>query len=133
MEGFELLFFVFTAVVLLIMFFYFLPLPLWMQARASGVDIGLFQLAFMRIRKTSPKVIVEALITAAKGGVVVSTLELEVLYMAGGNVPNVVQALIVAKKADIELDFEKAAKIDLTGQDVLVEIKKKAAEKPIEF
>lgn len=133
MEDFELLFFVFVAVVLFIMFFYFLPLPLWIQARVSGVDVGLFQLAFMRIRKTSPKVIVEALISAAKGGVIVSTQELEVHYMAGGNVPNVVQALIVAQKADIDLDFKKAAKIDLAGHDVLLEIKKKAAEKPIEF
>lgn len=133
MEGFETLYFVFVAIVLLIMLYYFLPVHLWIQAHVSGVDIGLFQLAFMRIRKTSPKIIVESLITATKGGVIVSTLELEAHYMAGGNVPNVVQALIVAKKADIDLDFKKATQIDLAGHDVLTEIKKKAAEKPIEF
>lgn len=76
---------------------------------------------------------VEALIMAAKGGVSVTTTQLETHYMTGGNVQKVVQSLIVAKKAAIDLNFEKAASIDLAGHDVLAEVRKKAAEKPINF
>jgi uncharacterized protein YqfA (UPF0365 family) len=43
---------------------------------------------------------------------------LEAHYLAGGNVINVVQALIAADKANIDLSFQQAAAIDLAGRDV---------------
>jgi uncharacterized protein YqfA (UPF0365 family) len=99
-------------------FLYFVPLNLWITALFSGVQVGLFELVFMRIRKVPPNVIVESLITATKAGLQVSTSEIETHYLAGGHVPSVVRALISADKANIKLTFKQATAIDLAGRDV---------------
>ena len=118
MDGILLLVGVFVIIILLILILYFIPIPLWIQAQVSGVRVGLFQLAFMRIRKVPPGTIVESLITAEKAGLQVTPNELETHYLAGGNVGNVIRALISADKANITLDFKKATAIDLAGRDV---------------
>ena len=48
-----------------------------------------------------------------------TTKSLEAHYLAGGNVPNVVRALIAANRADIPLSYKRAAAIDLAGRNVL--------------
>ncbi len=110
--------FIVGLIFLLILFIYFVPIPLWISAIASNVYVNLFQLIFMRLRKVPPSIIVNALINATKAGLKLSRNELEAHYLAGGNVPRVVNALISADKANIELDFQKAAAIDLAGRDV---------------
>ncbi|GIV33145.1 MAG: UPF0365 protein [Chitinophagales bacterium] len=100
-------------------FFYFIPLGLWLSALLSGVHISLVQLIFMRIRKVPPSVIVQSLITATKAGLSLTRNELEAHYLAGGNVTSVVNALISADKANIPLTFKAATAIDLAGRDVL--------------
>ncbi|MDH5381330.1 MAG: flotillin-like protein FloA [Cyclobacteriaceae bacterium] len=105
--------------ILLFIFFYFVPVGLWITARFSYVKVGLFELVFMRIRKVPPRIIVESLITANKAGLIeVNAADLETHYLAGGNVPNVIRALISADKANIELPFKQATAIDLAGRDV---------------
>jgi uncharacterized protein YqfA (UPF0365 family) len=94
------------------------PVNLWITAIFSGVRVGLFELVFMRIRKVPPRVIVESLITSTKAGLKLTSNDLETHYLAGGNVPNVIRALISADKANIHLDFKQATAIDLAGRDV---------------
>ena len=118
MDGALLLLVVFGAIVLFFIFLYFVPVNLWITALFSGVKVGLFDLVFMRIRKVPPRVIVESLITATKAGLHLTSNELETHYLAGGNVPNVIRALISADKASISLDFKQATAIDLAGRDV---------------
>jgi uncharacterized protein YqfA (UPF0365 family) len=72
----------------------------------------------MRIRKVPPRLIVESLITATKAGISITSNDLETHYLAGGNVPHVIKALISADKANIALVFKQAAAIDLAGRDV---------------
>ncbi|MDC0579450.1 flotillin-like protein FloA [Bacteroidia bacterium] len=112
--------FITVGVVLLLVFFYFVPLGLWVTAQVSisGKSVSILQLIFMRIRKVPPSLIVNALINGNKAGIPVSSNELETHFMAGGNVNNVVKALISADKANIPLDFNMAAAIDLAGRDV---------------
>lgn len=102
----------------MMLFFYFVPINLWITAIFSGVRVGLFELMFMRIRKVPPSLIVRQLITAQKAGLNVTTTDLETHYLAGGSVSNVIKALISADKANIDLDFKQAAAIDLAGRDV---------------
>ncbi|MFT7032988.1 MAG: hypothetical protein ACJA2S_001489, partial [Cyclobacteriaceae bacterium] len=83
-----------------------------------GVKVGLLELVFMRIRKVPPSIVVNSLITVTKAGIKVTSNELETHYLAGGNVPSVIKALISAEKANIALDFNQAAAIDLAGRDV---------------
>ena len=118
-------------IVLLSVFLYFIPLNLWVTALFSGVPISLFELIFMRIRKVPPGVIVGALITATKAGITVAkdngaseerrrllVSDLETHFLAGGNVPQVIKALISAQKANINLTFKQSTAIDLAGRDV---------------
>ena len=109
---------IFLAIVLVFVFLYFIPVNLWITARFSGVKVGLFELMFMRIRKVPPGVIVREMITAIKAGLQVTTSDLETHYLAGGNVPSVIKALISADKANINLTFKQATAIDLAGRDV---------------
>ena len=94
------------------------PVTIWFQALISGVKISLIQLILMRWRKVPPGVIVMAMITGTKAGLKLNANELEAHYLAKGNVPKVVNALISADKANIALDFKMAAAIDLAGRDV---------------
>ena len=91
---------------------------MWFQALISGVRISLLQLILMRWRKVPPGTIVMAMITGTKAGLTLNANELEAHYLAKGNVPKVVNALISADKANIALNFKMAAAIDLAGRDV---------------
>lgn len=104
--------------ILVLLLFWLLPFGLWISAQAAGVRINLMQLAFMRIRKVPPGVIVKALVTATKAGLQLKRDDLEAHYLAGGRVVPVINALISADKANIDLDFKTATAIDLAGRDV---------------
>lgn len=118
MEGLAFIFVVFLAVIGFFLFMYFVPVGLWITAIFANVHVTIGSLIGMRIRKVPPGVIVNSLITASKAGLKVTTNELETHYLAGGNVPNVIRALISAEKANINLDFKQATAIDLAGRDV---------------
>ncbi|MBQ2413313.1 MAG: flotillin-like protein FloA [Rikenellaceae bacterium] len=104
--------------VLLLLIFYFIPMGLWFSALVSGVRINLLQLVLMRWRKVPPSVIVSSMIEGTKAGLRLNSNELEAHYLAGGNITNVVHALVSAQKANINLDFQMATAIDLAGRDV---------------
>jgi uncharacterized protein YqfA (UPF0365 family) len=117
----------------LIFLLYMVPLGLWITALSSGVKVRIFgDLVGMRFRKVPPDVIVRSKITATKAGINVEIPLLEAHYMAGGNVPKVINALISAHKANIDLDFDRAAAIDLAGRDVLEAVKLSVNPKVIE-
>jgi uncharacterized protein YqfA (UPF0365 family) len=103
----------------LILFFYFVPVGLWITALAARVKMGIGALIGMRLRKIPPSLIVNALINAQKAGLDITSSMLETHFMAGGNVSRVVNALIAADKANIPLTFQQATAIDLAGRQVL--------------
>jgi uncharacterized protein YqfA (UPF0365 family) len=113
-----LLIIVFAAIILFFLFLYFVPVNLWITARFSGVRVSLITLVVMRIRKVPPRIVVDSLITSTKAGLDLTSNDLETHYLAGGNVPNVIRALISAEKANISLSFKQATAIDLAGRDV---------------
>jgi len=123
---------VILAIIFLILFFSFVPLGLWISARASGVKIGVFQLVGMRVRKVVPSRIVNPMIKATKAGLEVSINKLEAHYLAGGNVDRVINALIAAQRAGIPLGFEQSCAIDLAGRDVLNAVQMSVNPKVIE-
>ncbi len=107
------------AVLALFVFFYYVPLGLWMASLVAGVHVSLIQLFLMRIRHVPPSVIVQAMIEGHKAGLKSITRdELEAHYLAGGHVERVVHALVSASKANIDLSFQMATAIDLAGRDV---------------
>jgi uncharacterized protein YqfA (UPF0365 family) len=73
----------------------------------------------MRLRKISPRLVTDGVINLHKAGLVnIATDMLETHYLAGGNIQNIVAAMISADKANIPLTFETATAIDLAGRDV---------------
>ena len=98
---------------------------LWVQAYAGQADVSALSLVRMQLVNINPRVIVAAKIMATQAGLDISrdkgisTRRLEAHYLAGGNVGRVIHAIIAAHRARIELDFDRAAAIDLAGRDVL--------------
>lgn len=118
MEQFAIIIIPIVAIILLSVLFYFIPVGLWFSAIISGVKISLMQLVLMRWRKVPPSVIVTSMIEGTKAGLHLDANELESHYLAGGNVPNVIHALVSAQKANISLDFKMATAIDIAGRNV---------------
>ncbi|MGB8354002.1 MAG: flotillin-like protein FloA [Chthoniobacteraceae bacterium] len=96
---------------------------IWVRARVANAPVGLFNMLAMRLRRVPVGMIVDNRITAVKAGIEIPTDPLEAHYLAGGNVDQVILALIAADKAGIPLDFNRACAIDLatkgTGKTVL--------------
>jgi len=98
---------------------------LWFQAYMSSARVGLLDLIGMSFRQVNARLIVQAKIMAMQSGIGsdkemgISTRRFEAHYLAGGNVMNVIRALIAAHRADLDLNFDRAAAIDLAGRDVL--------------
>ncbi|MBW2720402.1 MAG: flotillin-like protein FloA [Deltaproteobacteria bacterium] len=99
-------------IVLFVLFVWLIPVRLWVAAWSSGAKVGFGE-------RVSPGAVVNPRIAAVKAGREVATNTLESHYLAGGNVERVVNALISADKAGIQLEFKQAAAIDLAGRDVL--------------
>jgi len=96
---------------------------LWIQAVSTNAEIGLIDLLRMTFRKVNPTIILRSKIMAGQAGVggdgEITTKGLEAHYLAGGNVPLVIRAIIAAHKAKIvQLGFKQATAIDLAGRDV---------------
>lgn len=123
---------VFIIIIVLAIFFTFVPITLWISAVAAGVRVSIFTLIGMRLRRVIPSRVVNPLIKAHKAGLTVSINQLESHYLAGGNVDRVVNALIAAQRANIELPFERAQAIDLAGRDVLEAVQMSVNPKVIE-
>ncbi|MEQ8472355.1 MAG: flotillin-like protein FloA [Marinoscillum sp.] len=116
----NLLIYIGASLVGLWLLFYIFPVSLWVMAVFSGVKVNLLDLAFMRLRKVPPGLIVKSLILATKAGLEgIDSAKLETHFLAHGNLSRVIKALIVADKANLNLDFKHATAIDLAGRNVL--------------
>lgn len=115
------------------LFFYYVPIGLWITAYFSGVRVSIFRdLIGMRLRKVTPGPIIKAEITATKAGLDIEVNKLEAHFLAGGNVQKVVMALISADKANLGLTFDRATAIDLAGRDVFEAVQISVNPKVIE-
>ena len=136
-DGFLLLFggFVFLVALVFLAIFarYF---GLWIQCKTTGAGISLVNLIMMRFRKVSPSIIVRSKIMAVQAGLTkhypITTKALEAHYLAGGNVPNVIRALVAAQRAKIDLDWKTAQAIDLAGRDLLEAVRTSVNPKVID-
>src|SRR5882724_8489627 len=101
-------------IVVLIVFFVVLSfINIWIQARMTGAPVTFINLLSMKLRRVPIGLVVQSRITAVKAGIPLETNQLEAHYLAGGDVNQVVRALIAAEKANLNLGFNQAAAIDL--------------------
>ena len=96
---------------------------LWIQAVMTGAKVGVLDLIGMLFRRVDARTIVRSKIMAVQAGINdpdLTTKALEAHYLARGNVPPVIRALIAARNSrQITLSFREAAAIDLAGRNVL--------------
>lgn len=121
-------------VLIFVVYFFarFFPIGLWISALASGVKIKISILIGMRFRRIAPGDIVRPLIKATKAGLDININEMEAHLLAGGRLNMVIDALIAAQAANIDLSFENCRAIDLAGRDVLDAVKTSVNPKVIE-
>jgi uncharacterized protein YqfA (UPF0365 family) len=105
-------------IAIVIFFSIFQFIGLWFQALLSGARVSLIDIIAMRFRKVDTRAVVLSRIRAVKAGIAATTNQLETHYLAGGRIVNVVNALIAAKRARIDLDWDTACSIDLAGRDI---------------
>lgn len=100
-------------------------LGLWIRAMTSQARVGILNLVAMRFRQVNPRTMVQAKIMAAQAGLSIgepdgiTTRRLEAHYLAGGDVMRVINAIIAAQRAGIDLDFDRASAMDLAGRDTM--------------
>lgn len=107
------------AVILLIQLLVIQPLlNLYVQARFSGAPVTIFELMGMKLRKADARLIVFSHIRAVRAGLEIPVASIEAHQLAGGDVAKVVNAMIMAHRADVGLDWSDACAIDLGGHDI---------------
>jgi uncharacterized protein YqfA (UPF0365 family) len=117
-------------VIFMVIFFSFVRL--WIQCLLTGAKITIWDLIGMKLRNVDYAMIVRQKIALVQAGVKVATQELEAHYLARGNVPKTAAAVIAAHKAGFDLDWRRAAAIDLAGRDVLDAVKTSVNPKVID-
>jgi len=113
-------------------FLYYFPIGLWLRTIAAGVPLTIGALIRMRIIGIPPGVVVTNLVRARKAGLALTVDQMQSHYLAGGNVENVVLAMIAAQRAQIPLEWQRAAAIDLAGRNVLEALQTSVVPKVIE-
>ncbi len=108
----------------------------WLKAKLNGAPVGFANLLGMRLGGVPYNLVVDARITAVKAGIAISTDTIAAHFLAGGNVVPTIQALIAARKAGIELDWDRACAIDLatkgSGKSVLEAVRTSVDPKVID-
>lgn len=142
MDNFWPILIIFLAIVggiigIAILYFFFNFFSLWVQALLTRAGVGFTEMVAMYFRRVGDRphhyrMITLAKIMATQAGLQISTRELESHYLAGGNVPNVVRALIAADRAGIPLAFKQATAIDLAGRNILEAVQTSVLPKVID-
>lgn len=119
-------------VIVFFTFLYYFPIGLWLRTVAAGVPLSISSLIRMRIIGIPPSVIVSNLVRTRKAGLNLTVDQMQSHYLAGGNVDNVTLAMIAAQRAQIPLEWQRAAAIDLAGRNVLEALQTSVNPKVIE-
>ena len=129
---------VFSAVVIVavifgfLFFLYYFLLGMWIRTIAAGVPLSIVTLIRMRLMGIQLSVIVTNLVRARKAGLALTVDEMQSHYLAGGRVEKVTLAMIAAQRAQIPLEWRRAAAIDLAGRDVLEALQTSVTPRVIE-
>src|SRR6201996_9827121 len=121
-----------VAVILFFVFLYFFSVGLWIRTIAAGGPLGIIALVRMRLIGIPPSIIVTNYVRARKAGLNLTVDQMQSHFLAGGNIENVTLAMIAAQRAQIPLEWQRAAAIDLAGRNVLEALQTSVTPKVIE-
>ncbi|HZZ00402.1 MAG TPA: flotillin-like protein FloA [Candidatus Baltobacteraceae bacterium] len=123
---------IFVIIVAFFIFLYYFPIGMWIRTIAAGVPLGIISLVRMRLIGIPPGLIVANYVRARKAGLNLTVDQMQSHYLAGGNVDKVTFSMIAAQRAQIPLEWQRAAAIDLAGRDVLEAVQTSVNPKVIE-
>jgi len=121
-----------VVLVVLVLLLYYFPLGLWIRTLAAGVPLSIGALIRMRVIGVPAGLIVSNLVRSSKAGVGLTVDQLQSHVLSGGNIENVTLAMIAAQRAQIPLEWQRAAAIDLAGRNVLEALQTSVVPKVIE-
>jgi uncharacterized protein YqfA (UPF0365 family) len=98
-----------VAIILFSVFLYYFPVGLWIRTIAAGVPLGIISLVRMRLIGIPPSIIVTNYVRARKAGLNLTVDQMQSHFLAGGNIENVTLAMIAAQRAQIPLEWQRAA------------------------
>lgn len=130
--GFVLALIILAIIVAVVLVLYYFPLALWIRTLAAGVPLSIGALIRMRVIGVPAGTIVANLVRARKAGLALTVDQLQSHVLAGGDIEKVTLAMIAAQRAQIPLEWQRAAAIDLAGRDVLEALKTSVTPKVIE-
>lgn len=119
---------IFAGIAVFFLVLVLIPVGLWFTATAQGVKISIAELLLMRWRKVPVNDMLNALIISNKEGLQITSKQLQFHYLAGGDILNVVNGLVAAKKAEIEIPFDKVSRANIKGVDIVKAIENKTLE-----
>ena len=111
---FMIVFFLVILILALLLF----SLKLYFKTKSSSVQISVYEIILMKIRKVKPEIIIPVLIAIKDAEIKVSLDELEAFYLEGGEVYKLKEALIYAKERNVALSFKEAAAYCLENKDI---------------
>lgn len=125
MENLDLNTILILALVLIVLLWVMIIFRPWLKALLSGIRITHAQMILMRIRSSPVNFLINEMVRARKGGVVINRDDIEACHLSGGNVKNVIDGLIFAKAHDYKLTTKEALKLDLQKRDIVVYLRDK--------
>ncbi|TVR82969.1 MAG: hypothetical protein EA412_01225 [Chitinophagaceae bacterium] len=114
--------------IIFLLLIYVIPTGPWFSAIVTGVDINIGEILLLRWRKIPAENVINGLIIAKKGGITVTSKQLQALYLGGGDIENVVHGLVAAKHLGYDIPFDKAAKANIKGLDIIKAVTGKALD-----
>ncbi len=107
----------------LIVIYYFVVGRHWLKCRLAGVAVSQADILFMRFRGVPAALLTDELVRAHKAGVPLTRMQLEMVYLSGGDIRNVVSGLIYAKRAESGLTYKDALELYLNNVDIATRLK----------
>jgi uncharacterized protein YqfA (UPF0365 family) len=118
---------------LLVLWSVFKVLKIWLMAFITESGITMFDIIGMRLRKVDPMPVLMCKILLQKSGCSeVTNTDLESHVIAGGNLDQVSRAMVKAKRAGLELDWNSACLMDRKGIDFVDHVAALAAQGHLE-
>lgn len=118
--------------VFLLTVFILMPKKTYFTALFSGVYVSAFKLISMKFRKENYDEIVKAYILARKSHLKIPLGQLELIFSSGGHPLNIVEGLIAAGSAKLDINLEFAKAVDIAGMNFLEVVKECVNPKVIE-
>ncbi len=117
----------------LLTIFLMLPKRIYFSSMFSGVYISMFRLIGMKMRKIKLEDIVAAYILAKKSHIGIGIYDFEIVSASGGHPKKIVEGLIAGKNAKLDIDFEFAKAVDISGMDILQVVRECINPKVVEI